>query len=259
MQLTNAMGLVASSKIRRANQSMLAGRDYAAALEETVSVLASDRECLKSPYMKEREPLKTKIIIIAGDRGLAGGYNANIFRLMAVKEIFSNPQSYGFMLRESDLYPTIPTAKEHTVTGAVSSWADIAKEHDLYLICDEVYREFCYDDKFGVPTMAHYRDIDENLVLIDSVSKRFSACGARVGCVVTKNRQLQKALLKSVSPAGALAYMVFILLYFPCIATFVAIRNESRSWKWAIITAVYTIILAWVAAFITFNIASLIL
>ena len=74
--------------------------------------------------------------------------------------------------------------------------ADIAKEHNLFLICDEVYREFCYDDKFGVPTMAHFRDIDENLVIIDSVSKRFSACGARVGCVVTRNKQLQAALLK---------------------------------------------------------------
>ena len=74
--------------------------------------------------------------------------------------------------------------------------ADIAKEHDLFLICDEVYREFCYDDKFGVPTMARFRDIDGNLVIIDSVSKRFSACGARVGCVVTKNKELQQALLK---------------------------------------------------------------
>ena len=74
--------------------------------------------------------------------------------------------------------------------------ADVAKEHNLFLICDEVYREFCYDDKFGVPTMAHFRDIDENLVIIDSVSKRFSACGARVGCVVTRNKQLQAALLK---------------------------------------------------------------
>ena len=74
--------------------------------------------------------------------------------------------------------------------------ADVAKEHDLFLICDEVYREFCYDDKFGVPTMAHFRDIDENLVIIDSVSKRFSACGARVGCVVTRNKELQAALLK---------------------------------------------------------------
>lgn len=74
--------------------------------------------------------------------------------------------------------------------------ADIAKEHNLFLICDEVYREFCYDEKFGVPTMARFRDIDENLVIIDSVSKRFSACGARVGCVVTRNKELQQALLK---------------------------------------------------------------
>ena len=74
--------------------------------------------------------------------------------------------------------------------------ADIAKEHDLFLICDEVYREFCYDDKYGVPTMGRYRDNDDNLIIIDSVSKRFSACGARVGCVVTKNKDLQQALLK---------------------------------------------------------------
>lgn len=74
--------------------------------------------------------------------------------------------------------------------------ADIAKKHDLFLICDEVYREFCYDDQFGVPCMARYRDIDDNLIIIDSVSKRFSACGARVGCVVTRNKELQQALLK---------------------------------------------------------------
>ena len=69
--------------------------------------------------------------------------------------------------------------------------------------------------------------------------------------------RLQKALVRSVTPAAALAYMVFILLYFPCIATFVAIRNESGSWKWAIVTAVYTIFLAWIAAFVTFRLASL--
>lgn len=74
--------------------------------------------------------------------------------------------------------------------------ADIAKEHDLFLICDEVYREFCYDDKFGVPTMARFDDIQDNLVIIDSVSKRFSACGARVGAVITKNKELQQAVLK---------------------------------------------------------------
>ncbi len=74
--------------------------------------------------------------------------------------------------------------------------ADVAKEHNLYLISDEVYREFCYGDGDGVPTMGRFRDIDENLIIIDSVSKQFSACGARVGCVITKNKELQHALLK---------------------------------------------------------------
>lgn len=74
--------------------------------------------------------------------------------------------------------------------------ADVAKENDLYLICDEVYREFCYDDKYGIPCMGRFDDIDDHLVIIDSVSKRFSACGARVGCVITKNKELQQAILK---------------------------------------------------------------
>lgn len=74
--------------------------------------------------------------------------------------------------------------------------ADIAKKNDLFLVCDEVYREFCYDDRFGVPCMGRFHDIDDNLVIVDSVSKRFSACGARVGCVITKNKDLQQAILK---------------------------------------------------------------
>ena len=71
--------------------------------------------------------------------------------------------------------------------------------------------------------------------------------------------RLQRALIKSVTPAGALAYMVFILLYFPCIATFIAIKSETGGWKWALFTAVYTIVLAWIMAFATFHIASLFL
>lgn len=74
--------------------------------------------------------------------------------------------------------------------------ADIAKRNNLFLISDEVYREFCYDDKFGIPTMGRFKDIQDNLVIIDSVSKRFSSCGARVGCVITKNKELREAILK---------------------------------------------------------------
>ena len=72
---------------------------------------------------------------------------------------------------------------------------DIAKEHDLFLICDEVYREFVYA---GEPLLSalQYPGYEENVVVIDSVSKRFSACGARVGCVISKNRQFMSEAMK---------------------------------------------------------------
>ena len=82
LHLTRAMGLVASSKIRKATERMLHGRDYDAALEQLLAVLTADPACARSPYMQVREG-DTRIIVIAGDRGLAGGYNANIFRAAA--------------------------------------------------------------------------------------------------------------------------------------------------------------------------------
>ncbi len=83
LHLTRAMGLVASSKIRRSGEAMLHGREYAGAVESTVRLLASCRECGRSPYISGRDGNRTKIIVIAGDRGLAGGYNAGVFRLAA--------------------------------------------------------------------------------------------------------------------------------------------------------------------------------
>ncbi len=87
LHLTEAMGLVASSKMRKSNEAMQKSREYERALEGTVSMLASCNECKKSPYMAERETKRTRLVVIAGDRGLAGGYNANIFRL--VKELLA--------------------------------------------------------------------------------------------------------------------------------------------------------------------------
>jgi len=79
LHLTRAMGLVASSKIRRATERMLHGRDYDGALQQVLSLLTADPGCARSPYMQVAEG-KTRLIVIAGDRGLAGGYNANVFR-----------------------------------------------------------------------------------------------------------------------------------------------------------------------------------
>ena len=66
---------------------------------------------------------------------------------------------------------------------------DIAKEHDLFLISDEVYREIVYGGR-QISTMMQYADAAENIVVVDSVSKRFSATGARVGALVSRNQQL---------------------------------------------------------------------
>lgn len=73
--------------------------------------------------------------------------------------------------------------------------ADIAKEHDLFLICDEVYREFIYDGG-ELTTAASFSDLKENLILIDSVSKRFSACGARIGALISRNHDFMEAAAK---------------------------------------------------------------
>lgn len=80
LHLTKAMGLVASSKIRGATAAMLRSKDYSAALTAIVDQLSSCAECRKSPFVAGNESDRTKIIVIAGDRGLAGGYNANVFR-----------------------------------------------------------------------------------------------------------------------------------------------------------------------------------
>ena len=69
--------------------------------------------------------------------------------------------------------------------------------------------------------------------------------------------RLQRALHQSMSPASAVAYMVFVLLYFPCIATFVAIKQESGGWKWALFSAVYTICIGWLLAFLAYRLALL--
>ncbi len=84
LHLTKAMGLVAASKIRRATRTMNQSREYASAMEDVVSVLRSSPECERTPYMRPAGT-GTRIIVIAGDRGLAGGYNANVFRLAATE------------------------------------------------------------------------------------------------------------------------------------------------------------------------------
>ncbi len=99
LHLTSAMGLVASSKIRRANDAMLKGREYAEAVKAMTDRLTASPECEKSPFMRKRHAGSIRLIVIAGDRGLCGGYNANVFRL--TKETITEAEANG----EVEIFP----------------------------------------------------------------------------------------------------------------------------------------------------------
>lgn len=77
----------------------------------------------------------------------------------------------------------------------LQSLKKLALDHDLFLFADEVYREFCYDDREYFSIM-HLQGLDDNIVLVDSISKRYSACGARIGALISKNKEVMSTSMK---------------------------------------------------------------
>ena len=118
-----------------------------------------------------------------------------------VKEGFALPAREVIEKAISEKTKVLLISNPGNPTGAVYSkeeirlLGDIAKDHDLYILADEVYREFIYDGK-EFTSFAALEDVKDRLIVLDSISKRFSACGARVGCTATKNKDLQQALVK---------------------------------------------------------------
>ncbi|MEN9548123.1 MAG: hypothetical protein RIR12_714 [Bacteroidota bacterium] len=126
--------------------------------------------------------------------------------------------STGFALPPIAAFETVITAKTKAIiicspnnpTGYLYSKAEmealkeICLKHNLYLFSDEAYREFCYDGEY-VSAM-HLQGMDQHVVLMDTISKRYSACGARIGALVTKNKQVYDAAMKfaqaRLSPPG---------------------------------------------------------
>ena len=90
--------------------------------------------------------------------------------------------------------PNNPTGYLYS-KGEMEDLKALALKHDLYLFSDEAYREFCYDGRESISPM-HLDGLDENVVVMDTVSKRYSACGARLGCLITKNEAVIKTALK---------------------------------------------------------------
>ena len=90
--------------------------------------------------------------------------------------------------------PGNPTGTQYS-TESMLALGDIARKHDLFLLSDEVYREFCYTDEPHFSAM-NIPDLDQNVILIDSVSKRYNLCGARIGCIVSHNKDVMAAAMK---------------------------------------------------------------
>ncbi len=100
------------------------------------------------------------------------------------------PKTKGIMICN----PGNPTGYLYT-KAELEALKELVKKYDLFLLSDEVYREFCYDGKEYVSVM-HLTGIENNVVLLDSISKRYSACGARIGAMITKNKEVMAAAMK---------------------------------------------------------------
>ncbi|NLC66785.1 MAG: pyridoxal phosphate-dependent aminotransferase [Clostridium sp.] len=116
----------------------------------------------------------------------------NGFRLPTRQEIEShiNPKTKGILFSN----PSNPTGTVYS-KEEIQMLRDIALEHNLYIISDEVYREFVYDNREYYSPM-YEKSIEDRVILIDSISKRYSSCGARVGLFASKNVELVDAVMK---------------------------------------------------------------
>ena len=116
----------------------------------------------------------------------------NGFALPPIEEFerLITPRTKGILICN----PNNPTGYVYT-QREMNQLRDLVKKYDMFLFSDEVYREFCYT---GAPYISafHLPGIEENVVLIDSVSKRYSECGIRIGAIITKHKELKKNVIK---------------------------------------------------------------
>ena len=129
-------------------------------------------------------------------------YIEDDFRLPPISEIEARitPKTKGIIICN----PSNPTGYLYSKEEFLQL-RDIVKKYDLYLFTDESYREFCYDGAEHFSAL-NLKDVDDNVILLDSVSKRYSECGVRIGALITRNKDVINAALKfaqaRLSPPG---------------------------------------------------------
>lgn len=116
----------------------------------------------------------------------------NNFHLPSKEELESliTPKTKAIMFSN----PVNPTGTVYTA-DEIKMIGELAIKHDLYIIADEVYRQFVYDD-IPYTSIMNFEDLKDRVVLVDSISKHYSACGARIGLIASKNHELMNYILK---------------------------------------------------------------
>jgi aspartate aminotransferase len=114
------------------------------------------------------------------------------FRLPSLETIESRitPRTRAILLNS----PSNPTGSVYT-SEELERVVNLALKHDLYIISDEVYKEFVYDGAVH-KSILEFEDVQDRTVVVDSISKRFSCCGARIGALITRNKEVYQAVLK---------------------------------------------------------------
>ncbi len=172
---------------------------------EDIIITTGGSEALTFGFMSTCDPGDEVIIpepFYANYNGFAVAAGLNVVPVTAnINDGFALPPVEEFEKRITDKTKAIVICNPGNPTGYLYSkeelekLRDIVKKHDLFLFADEVYREFCYDGAVPFSVM-NLEGIENNVIMIDSVSKRYSMCGSRIGAIVSKNKEVMTAALK---------------------------------------------------------------
>ena len=172
---------------------------------DDILITTGGSEALLFGLMTACEP-EDEIIIpepfYANYNGFATSASLNVVPVSAtIENGFALPPIEEIEKKISDKTKAIVICNPGNPTGYVYSKEELLKlreivlKHDLFLFADEVYREFCYDETKAISVM-QLDGLDNNVIMIDSVSKRYSMCGSRIGALVSKNKEVMSAALK---------------------------------------------------------------
>jgi len=172
---------------------------------EHIMITTGGSEALSFGFMSTCNPGDEVIIpepFYANYNGFAVAAGLTVVPVTAnINDGFALPSVEEFEKRITDKTKAIVICNPGNPTGYLYSkeelqkLRDIVKKHDLFLFADEVYREFCYDGATPFSVM-NLEGIEDNVIMVDSVSKRYSMCGARIGAIVSKNKEVMASALK---------------------------------------------------------------